>query len=125
MARSYPIQKIGDVNDDMYDKRKRKRIFHINMVRKWSRPRLIIVSLNTAKRCYDVDSIPPKIGENLTTVQKRKFYAVLDEFSEVLDDESGQTDITIHGIDTVNSLPIRQAPYRIPYALKRKQLKRS
>lgn len=56
-----------------------------------------------------LDSIPPNIGENHTNVQRWELDALLDTFFEVLDDVPGQTDITIHHIDTDNSTPIRQA----------------
>ena len=56
-----------------------------------------------------LDSIPPNIGENHTNVQRWELDELLDTFFEVLDDVPGQTDITIHHIDTDNSTPIRQA----------------
>ena len=61
---------------------------------------------------------PPKIDENLTTEQRQELDALLNEFSEALDDVTGQTDITIHHIDTDNSPPILQSPYRIPHPYK-------
>ena len=64
------------------------------------------------------DSIPPKIFENLATVQRQELHALLDEFSEVLDDIPGQTDIAIYHINTDHSPPIPQAPYIILHAHK-------
>ena len=59
-----------------------------------------------------------KIDENLTSVQRWELDVVLDDFSEVLDDIPGQTDITAHHINTDNSSPIHKAPHKIPHAHK-------
>ena len=41
-----------------------------------------------------------------------------DDFSEVLDDIPGQTDITACHMDTDNLSPIHKAPHKIPHAHK-------
>ena len=50
-----------------------------------------------------------KIDENLTSVQRWELDVVLDDFSEVLDDIPGQTDITAHHIRHRQLITISQS----------------
>ena len=91
------VRRIGKVNYriDMQDRRKRYRVFHINMLRKWHVP----ASTNywaeetvdvdreevlTWKEQGDVGEDQPVIGEQLSEVQRRQLEGLLKGYSDVM-----------------------------------------
>ena len=122
-------QRVGKVNYqvDMHDRRKRKRIFHINMLRPW-RTRsesgyLAQESIDTEFEDVPVwseasDSEVEKcvFGEQLSEQQHDEFSKLLHRYSSVTKDVPGKTMLVEHHIRTGEARSIRLPPYRIPHA---------
>ena len=60
------------------------------------------------------------ISNNLQVNQREEMNRLLQEYSDVIQDKPGRTDKAVHHIETGNAVPIRQAPYRIPFAQREK-----
>ena len=119
------VKAVGRVNYliDMRGRRKRKRIFHVNMLRKWHTP---------ASVSYLCDEIPDEseeipdwkdddvgdmvVGDQLTREQKSQLGELLVEFKDVFQKFPGCTDITEHVIEVSDASPIRLPPYRLPHS---------
>ena len=113
---------------NMADKRKKKRIFHINMLREWHTP--VDVAYTTSEPvvedleddivlCYDdseESNDSPKIGAELSPEQKTTLQQFLHDSSDVLQDKPGRTHQIEHRIDMKSSSPIRLPPYHLPHA---------
>ena len=122
----YPVvRRVGRVvyEIDMKDRRRRKRRFHVNMLREWIIPASSYFSAEDVS--LDDDDIvfwersgdsPPKVSDLLTTPQAGELQTLLQEFSDVLSSEPGRTTIVEHTIDVGGARPIRLAPYRLPHA---------
>ncbi len=120
------VRKIGDANYvvDMKDKAKRHRTFHVNMLKRWYEPKNCLYL--TQEQGDSSDELPlwsntsdgdPEISSvNLSLVQQQALRQLIDEFRDVFDDEPGKTTLVEHRIETGNARPIRQQPYRLPYA---------
>ena len=124
------VRRIGKVNYriDMHDKRKRHRVFHINMLRKWHVP----VSTNywAEETVVDVDGEEvltwreqgsigedqPAIGEQLSEVQRQQLEGLLRGYSDIMLNPPGRTNLAEHDVETGSARPIKQPPYRLPYA---------
>ena len=109
----------------MTDRRKQKRVFHVNMLRKWHPP--TAVSFMAEEGREDVDDVvtwkedddgKPQIGSQLSPAQTRDVENILQEFSVVLSSKPGRTTVTEHQIDTGQASPVRLPPYRLPHAYK-------
>ena len=109
----------------MTDRRKQKRVFHVNMLRKWHPP--TAVSFMAEEVLEDVDDVvtwkedddgTPQIGSQLSPAQTRDVEKILQEFSEVLCSKPGRTTVTEHQRDTGQASPVRLPPYRLPHAYK-------
>ena len=106
---------------------KRLRVFHTNLLKKWkSRRELVMFSnndimsevycpLKSSENWKDVE-----ISEHLTSEQKQMMSNLLEKYSCVFSDKPSITNVAVHHIETLDAKPIRQAPYRIPHALKEK-----
>ena len=128
----YPVlRKVGPVTYevDMFDRTKRRRILHVNMLRKWYTP---------LASSYWTDVVPasepeeedvilwkdsesgqsPVFGQGLDNEQRRDLFHLLDDFADVLRDKPGRTTLTEHTIETGAAFPTRQHPYRLPQAYK-------
>ena len=97
------VRKIGNVDYqvDMHDHCKRKRIFHVNMLRPWYP--------TTSNSCFvgealeetddfllwqaqgDTASSKPQLGDDLSPVQRLRLKEVLTKYSEVIQDAPGRT----------------------------------
>ena len=124
------MKKVGRVNYEvnMSDKKKRKRVFHVNLLRKWHTPMGAFVALeddiadwDSEVPAYDsgagkVDGQAPNNSDRLTLDQKAELGKVLECFPEVLCNEPGKTTLIEHYIETGLASPLRQPPYRVPYA---------
>lgn len=123
------VKRVGKVNYqvDMHDWRKRKRIFHINMLRPWhtriESGYLAQESIDTEFEDVPVwseaaDSEVEKFvfGERLSEQQHDEFSALLHNYSSVTKDVPGRTTLVEHHIRTGEARSIRLHPYRNPYA---------
>ena len=124
------LKRVGRINYqvDMHDRRKRKRIFHVNMLRSWHAPEA------TGYYCEDFtdtdqDDVPvwnegsessgveqPSFGEQLSAGQRAEVEALLEEHSDVMRNYPGRTMLAEHHIRTGDSRPVRLPPYRLPHA---------
>ena len=125
------LRKTGRVNYeiDMKDKRKRKKIFHVTMLKKWYPPE--DTSFWTAE---EVESEPeeeellpnwrgesgtvPDISTELTEQQKLQLTELLADFKTVMSGKVGRTSSCQHHIRLKEELPVRQQPYRLPHMYK-------
>ena len=97
------LRKVGPVTYevDMLDRTKRRRIFHVNMLRKWYTP-------SAASYWTDVEPAPEAeedailwkdsesgqnsvFGQELVDEQRRDLLHLLDQFADVLQDKPGKT----------------------------------
>ena len=118
--RPYPVvRRTGAVNYEvnMFDTRKRRRVFYVNMLRKWHTPSATSFFVEeVATSPLEQDDVvmwkddcvedQPVIDEELAE----------DRFSDILKNEPGQTSLVDHQIDTGMAKPVRQPPYRLPHA---------
>ena len=123
----YPIiRRIGEVvyEIDMKDRRRRKRRFHINMLREWVAPKESAFMAEEVDSEEDEDIVlwdrtsdePPTFSTSLTTQQNNELQQLLCKFGDVLRGSPGRTSVVEHCIETENASPIRLAPYRLPHA---------
>ena len=125
----YPIlEKLGKVTYrvDMFDHVKRKRVFHVNMLRKWQMPESTALFVDVMDpdvvqgelELWD-DENPDDgitISQQLSAKQRGQLQQLLDGYQDVLQSTPGRTDYAEHSIDTGESSPIRLPPYRVPHA---------
>ena len=120
----------------MCDKQKRKRIFHVNMLRQWHRlSHTSYLAEEVIREEYDDEDIPlwdggesdtqPVINKELSGKQKGELGKLLKEFSDVLKDEPGRTTLAEHSLETGSAIPVRQPPYRLPHAYRETVKKRA
>lgn len=76
-------------------------------------PLLNIVPLKATETVDDV-----KVNDGLSTEQKQEVRKLLDEFSDVLSDLPGRTDVVQHEINLTTEDPIRNKTYQVPYAMR-------
>ena len=124
----YPVvSQVGRVNYvvDMVDRRKRKRVFHINMLKKWDEPEssgyLVTAAVDGEEEMETLtwnggEHGEPTIGEKLTPGQRKELAKLLQKHQHTLTNIPGCTTIAEHSIDTGNSAPVRLPPYRLPHA---------
>ena len=103
----------------------RKRIFHINILRKWHTPSAasLLADLTSAqdeiplwKEDTEIQDNSPVISHKLDKGRKTQLQALLDDFNDVLSDKPGRTNIAEHKIETRSASPVRLQPYRLPHA---------
>ena len=129
----YPIvQKTGPVDYcvDMYNHRKCKRVFHVNMLKKWY-PVAQSEVVNLAEQvdeCSPDEDFPswqptrdvpgvPRYGKELTTSQLADLNDLIRVFKDVFSTKPGKTNMIEHHIQTGDTKPIKLPPYRVPQAL--------
>ena len=115
---------------DMCDKQKRKRIFHVNMLRKWYTQLSSSYLAEEVAGDYSEEDIPcwdgevtdsqPVISEELNARQEKELDCLLQEFQDVMKDKPGRTTIAEHTLETGSAQPTRQPPYRLPHAYREK-----
>ena len=120
------IRRIGQVDYevDMGDHRKRLRVFHVNMLKKWHVP--AVASYFGDQGADEADDVvlwkddaeetQPVINEELTPRQKQELQRLLHEYTSTLQDAPGQMMLAEHRIDVGQSRPVRLPPYRLPHA---------
>ena len=130
-------RKVGTVNYEIetVGKRRSTKIYHVNMLRKWHTPHgtSFFEEVDLEYDTDDGEAIPelPRLNENggkvkisskLSEKQKEEMELLL-EFSDVLQDRPGRTDMAEQSIETGTENPVRQVPYRIPYAQQEEMMK--
>ena len=116
---------------DMHDHRKRRRVFHVNMLKEFQIHRVTESSYFVTDSGGDdededllfwLDGTPedrPPIGQELTSGQVEQLHQILSEFSQVLQNQPGRTGLAEHKIDTGTARPVILPPYRLPQAYRR------
>jgi len=120
----YPVVKrVSDVlyEIDMIGTRKRHRVFHINMLKRWNEVKSLL--------CFEEGNVDEEIldtgvsnggklviNEHLDEAQYQELELLCSDFQDVLHGTPGCTMLTEHSIPTGLSTPVRQVPYRLPYA---------
>lgn len=102
------VQKMGKVTYvvHMYDRRKSHRTFHVNMLRKWHTP------VHTSMMAEDVSEFgaeedvafwkeggslaKPRVGEKLSSLQKKEIESLLGEYADIFRDTPGRTTLAQH-----------------------------
>ena len=122
---------MGKVNYliDMHDCRKRRRVFHVNMLRTFQVHRTTesnyftdgVVEESNEDVLFWKDGDPddqPTISDQLNSEQQQQLSQLLVEFSQVATSESTWpcTQLAEQNIDTGSARPIRLPPYRLPQA---------
>ena len=126
----YKVTKqVGKVNYliDMHDRRKRKRLFHINMLREYlSSPAFSTCYWSESGTDVDEDDEIPvwkeesagvvHYGPQLTEQQRTDLDSLMSEFAQVLANTPRITQFAEHCIETGSARPVRLPAYRIPHA---------
>ena len=114
----------------MYDHRKRKHVFHVNILKKWypvAQSEVVNLPEQVDERSLDEDfpswqptrDAPgvPRFGKELTTSQQANLNDLIKEFRDVFSTKPGKTNMIEHHIQTGDAKPIKLPPYRVPQAL--------
>ena len=125
------LQRMGKVTYliDMQDKKKRKRIFHVNMLKDYHVREGAGDQVSCFSEEYQEDEleIPSwrggesekivRMGEELDSKQRAELTELLiGKFARVMSDKPGRTSLYEHRIETDNAKPVRSPPYRLPHA---------
>lgn len=123
-------KRIGKVNYQvkLHDRRKKLRIFHINLLRSWYQPQSENYLVQEVREeMNESDEIPvwreegrgdPNIGDQLSSEQREDLRKLLTKFEKVFDEKPGQTTLAEHRIQIGDHTAIRLPPYRLPHAYK-------
>ena len=122
------VKPVGKVNYliHMHDRRKKQRVFHVNMLQKWYLPNCSGFFTEVASNDMEED-IPnwkedsqevAQVGSQLSECQAKELKSLLEKFDEVFQTRPGQTTLAEHHIHAEGATPVRQAPYRIPHAFR-------
>ena len=115
---------------DMHDHRKRRRVFHVNMLQKFHAPAFtgyaateedsdFSESLEEIPTWNDMDEGGAEgatFGAQLAPVQQQEVEELLHSFADVLKDTPGRTGMMQHPIETKDGQAVRLPPYRLPHA---------
>ena len=124
------LKRVGQVDYlvDMHDHQKRRRILHVNMLRKWCVPEstnYLAEEIETDDQDVPVwkDTVrgnaqQPTFGKQLSTPQRVEMEALLSDFADVIQDRPGRTSLASHNIVTTTTKPVRLPPYRLPHAFR-------
>ena len=132
------VRCLGKVNYkvEMNDKWKKRKIMHINMLRKWHVPLdSAYLSLRMVEDSEELEGSEGSkelcgwegdptgeveerlvIGEDLDDQQRVELEELLEESRDVLQNEPGRTSWTEHYIAAEGARLVRQSPYHIPHA---------
>lgn len=109
------------------ERRKKSRLFHINMIKPWITPVAIMAVQCMEEEDDTRDELPiytlesgqkekPNVNPELTEEQKLQLEHLLEELDEDFSNQPGLTNAGTHVIRTGDSPPVYQHPYRIPVA---------
>ena len=119
------VQRMGKVNYliDMQDRRKRKRVFHVNMLKDFNVRENQGCFVEEIQEEADIPSWRSgeagqvfDMGEGLDSGQKKELKELLGRFAKVFSNKPGKTTLYEHRIHTNSSKPVRLPPYRVPHA---------
>ena len=103
--------------------RKKSRLYHVNMINKWTTPATIMTITCTIEEeegarkelpIYTLDMSQhekPKVNPHLTAEQTYQMENLLQELEEDFSNQPGYTEEITHAIRTGNSPPVYQHPY--------------
>ncbi|XP_070576386.1 uncharacterized protein [Ptychodera flava] len=123
-----------DYEVEIGNKRKKKKVYHVNMLRKWFSREGTAFLVRKTDEDYD-ESVPVEmdichvmsseetwkdveIYSGLKDVQRAEATALLEEFGDLFTDCPGRTPLIEHSITTTTEQPVRLRPYRLPESLK-------
>ena len=116
----------------MPNKRNRKKVLHVNMLKKWHPPEATSFwTTDESLEPDEADSIPiwrgeygidPVIGPHIIEQQKGQLLELLTEFEVVTGGSVGHTSACQHHIRIKDRPPVRQQPYRLPHMYKEASL---
>ena len=110
---------------DMPESRSRRKIFHINLLKKWYESEETACMARDTEAEEDVDDIPSwkenidskiTINGKLSTKQKEQLEVLLQKYQDVLKGKPGKTNAIKYFIHTTDSSPVKQHPYCLPHA---------
>ena len=124
------VKRLGRVSYliDMHDRRKRRRVFHVNMLKEFRVRKPVEssywVESDIAEDIDDSDVLrwngspegQPSLGEQLDTTRRKQLQQLLEEFADVIRNKPGRTALMEHRIATGMANPIRLPHYRLPHA---------
>ena len=130
------VKRMGKVTYmvDMHDHRKRRRVFHVNMLKTFQIHRLTESSYLATDGGGDdkdedilfwQDGTPedrPLVGQELNNNQRQQLQQILAEFNEGLQNKPGHTKLVEHTIETGTSCPVKLPPYRLPQESVQKEI---
>ena len=111
----------------MPEKRKKNRIFHVNMLARWESPTAacLVVEEATEEKVTgeelstwpsEPDSTEPEIEPDLSEQQKQELWCAVKKHRKLFQDTPGRTNLTQIWIETGDTAPIHLPPYRLPKA---------
>ena len=114
-------RRTGKVNYEiqMPDKGGRKQIFHVNLLRKFQERMTVNAVIEDGEEIEEYkwpDEQDPQFGQELPADKRRDLMQLLSRFPTVTRNTPGKTNKAVHKIQTADSTPVRQKPYRIPHA---------
>ncbi|XP_065901363.1 uncharacterized protein [Dysidea avara] len=118
------LRRVGKVNYEvlMPNKRKRKNVFQVNMLKKWYPPvatsfwlveQMDMKEYMPTWKCEGSDA--PIVSDQLSKQQLRQLYDLLAKFKMVMSSKCGWTSVCQHHIHIRGDTPVRQQPYRLPH----------
>ncbi len=117
------VAKTGKVNYrvEMSGRRKPKRIFHVNMLRKYYSSEFVAF-VQQPQRLRTLTSgrtiAGMTTGKELSVAQCGQVQTLIRKYSKVWSKVPGRTEKVAHSVETGSAHPIRQPTYRIPQAHK-------
>ena len=120
------LRQVGKVTYELYmpSRRKKRNIYHINLLCKWHEEETVCVRLAedefeeevTGWKMDSREGNCAKEGEQLSDGQREQLRALVKQFSDVFKKEPGRTDVVTHKIPTEDANLVRLPPYRVPHA---------
>lgn len=123
-----------DYEVQMPGRRKEKRVYHVNLLKKWneaesSQEKMLLARLeredeDEGQAAMELpriesnqDNSPQSsMNEELTEQQRHELETLINEYSSLFSESPGRTSMVEHVIDTGTANPITQRPYRVPMA---------
>ena len=129
------LPKVGpvDYEIELEGRRKKRRVVHVNMLKKWFPPLTLAgyedhqapdedpeefaeAFAPSAENSRCKESLGPNMCDQLTTDRMHELQALLWEFDDVLSNNPGRTSLAEDVISTATASPVRQRPCRLPYS---------
>jgi len=118
------LRRVGKVDYEllMPDKRKRKNVFNINMLKKWFSLVASCFGANEDTEAeekefvptwQDQDSSAPTIGNQLSKERREQLSGLLSQFKTVMTSKCGRTTVCQHHIQVKGGVPVHQQPYHL------------